>query len=84
MTAGLETKPIPSKNNAITEGEKQAIADWRKKDKRAKKEICLRISDEYLVYIDQTMTVSELWTRLQSIFKSKAAVGVVNLRQEFF
>ena len=68
----------------VSEGEKQAIADWRKKDKRAKKEICLRISDEYLVYIDQTMTVSELWTRLQSIFKSKAAVGVVNLHQEFF
>ena len=84
VTAGLETKLIPSKNNAITEGEKQAIADWRKKDKRVKKEICLRISDEYLVYIDQTMTVSELWTGLQSIFESKAAIGVVNLRREFF
>ena len=40
--------------------------------------------DEYLVYIDQITTTPELWAKLQAIFKSKVAVGIVNIRQEFF
>ena len=36
------------------------------------------------MYIDQTMTAREIWTRLQGIFESKAAVGIVNIRREFF
>ena len=53
--------------------------EWEKKDKKAKKEICLRISDEYLVYVDQITTTLELWAKLQAIFESKVAVGVVNI-----
>ena len=61
-----------------------AIAEWKKKDKKAWKEICLRISNEYLVYIDQSTTTPKLWTRLQGVFESKAAVGIVNLHCKFF
>ena len=61
-----------------------AFNEWKKKDKKAKKEICLRISDEYLVNIDQITTTPELWAKLQAIFESKAAVGIVNIHREFF
>ena len=45
---------------AITPTEQTASDEWRKKDRKAKSEIFLWISDKYLVYIDQTTTVSEL------------------------
>ena len=53
-------------------------------ERRAKREIGLCISNEYLIYIDETMTASELWTRLQGIFDLKATVGVINIWREFF
>ena len=81
---GTETIPEPVDPRALTQAERNMINEWKKKDKKAQKEICLRISDEYLVYIDQNTTTPELWTRLQGIFQSKAAVGIVNLCWEFF
>jgi gag-polypeptide of LTR copia-type len=80
----MEAEPVPAKTETVTPAEQQAIVEWKKKDKRARKEICLRISDEYLVYIDQIMTAPNIWTRLQGIFESRAAVGIVNIRREFF
>ena len=78
----LELQPIEPW--AVTQVERMALNEWKKKDKKAKKEICLRISDEYLVYIDQITTTPELWAKLQAIFESKAAVGIVNICREFF
>ena len=75
--------PEPVDPWAPTQVERNAINEWKKKDKKARKEICLRIPDEYLVYIDQNTTTSKLWTRLQGIFQSKAAIGIVNLHREF-
>ena len=51
--------------------EHQVRAEWTKKDRKAKQEIGLWISNEYLIYIDETMTALELWTSLQGIFESK-------------
>ena len=79
LTSGMEAEPELADLKAITSAEQTAINEWRKKDKKVKKEICLRVSDEYLVYIDQTTTASKLWTGLQTIFQSKAAVSMVNL-----
>ena len=62
----------------------QEITDWRKKDKKAKKEICLRVTDEQLIYINQTMSAFAVWTSLQAIFESKCAMGIVNLQWDFF
>ena len=80
-----ETKELePVDPRHPTAQECQVRAEWVKKDRKAKQEIGLWISDEYLVYIDETMTALELWTRLQGIFESKATVGVINIQREFF
>ena len=85
VTNRSETEPVPVDARAPTQVERTAINEWKKKkDKRARKEICLRVSDEYLVYIDHNTTAAKLWTRLQGIFESRAAIGIVNIRQEFF
>ena len=68
ITNGTETISELVDPWAPTQVEHNAINEWKKKDKKARKEICLRISDEYLVYIDQNTTTPELWTRLQGIF----------------
>ena len=75
-----ETEPLPVNADKITMIEQREINDWRKRDKKAKKEICLRVADEQLVYINQTMTAFAVWTSLQVIFESKGAVGIINLR----
>ena len=84
LVDGTEKEPEPVDVRNPTADEKRAVEEWRKRDKKTRKEICLRVSDKYLVYIDQTMTAREIWTRLQGIFESKAAVGIVNIRHEFF
>ena len=81
---GNEFKPIPADANNVQAAERQAMADWAKKDKKTRKENFLRISDERQVYIDDAMTGHEIWTRLQDIFEPRGAVGVINLRREFF
>ena len=48
----------------ITTIEQWEINGWRKWDKKAKKEICLRVADKQLVYIDQIMTAFAVWTSL--------------------
>ena len=80
----IEAEPTPVDLNNVTEAERQVIADWKRKDKKVRKEICLCISDEHLIYIDQFMGSHTIWTRLQGIFKSKGAVRIVNLCQDFF
>ena len=80
ITISRETELLLVNANKITMTEQQEINDWRKRDKKAKKEICLRVADEQLVYINQTMTAFAVWTSLQAIFESKAAMGIVNLQ----
>ena len=81
VTIGREMEPLLANADKITAIEQQEINDWRKRDKKAKKEICLRVADEQLVYINQTMTT---FASLQAIFESKGAVGIINLRWDFF
>ena len=84
ITISADAEPVLADPRNITTAERQAIADWKKKDKKVRKEICLCISDEHLVYIDQFMGSHAIWTRLQKIFESKGAVGIVNLHRNFF
>ena len=56
LVGGMEKEPEPVDVRNPTADEKQAVEEWGKRDKKTRKEICLRVSDEYLVYIDQTMT----------------------------
>ena len=55
-----------------------------KGDKKAKKEMCLRVADEQLVYINQTMSAFAVWTSLQAIFESQGTMGIINLWWDFF
>ena len=75
---------MPADSAAVTGAEKQAVAVWKKQDKKARKEICLRISDEYLVYMNEALTAKSAWDTLQGIFESKASIGVVYLRRDLF
>ena len=84
ITDGTELEPQLIDPQVATQAEKIVIIEWKKKDKKAKKEICLRISDEYLVYIDQITTTTELWVKVQAIFEYKATISIVNLCWEFF
>ena len=79
VTNGMEKKPTSVDPQMVTKSEQTLIDKWKKKDKKAKKEICLGISDEYLVYVDQNTNMLDLWRTLRSIFKSKGAVGTVNI-----
>ena len=74
-----ETELLPANVNKITMAEQWEITDWKKKDKKAKKEICLEVADEQLVSINQTMAAFVVWTSLQALFKLKGAMGIVNL-----
>ena len=84
ITNGMELELQSIDPWAVTQAERMVLNEWKKKDKKVKREICLRISDEYLFYIDQITTTPELWAKLQAIFENKAAVGIVNIRWEFF
>ena len=70
---------LPANADKVTTAEQQEIDDRKTKDKKAKKEICLRVADEQLVYINQTMSASAMWTSLQAIFEPKDAVGVLDI-----
>ena len=59
---GSEKEQVLADPWVATQAEEIAIAEWKKKDKKAWKEICLRISNEYLVYIDQSTTCHDTAT----------------------
>ena len=84
ITIGREMELLPVNAKKITTIKQQEINDWRKRDKKAKKEICLRVADEQLVYINQTMTAFAVWTSLKAIFESKGTMGIINLQWDFF
>jgi gag-polypeptide of LTR copia-type/Domain of unknown function (DUF4219) len=84
VTTGRTAERIPADVRNIAAAEQQSIDEWRKKDRKACKEICLRVADEQLVYINHTIGAASIWTTLQAIFESKGAVGIVNLRRDFF
>ena len=44
-------EPLPANADKVTVAEQWETNDWRKKDKKAKKEICLKVANEQLVYI---------------------------------
>ena len=64
---------LPANADKVTTAEQWEINDWRKKDKKAKKEICLRVADEQLVYINQTMSAFAVWTSLQAFLNQKVS-----------
>ena len=77
ILGNLDLWDVTNGTKEYNDSREAVITDWKKKDKKARKEICLHISDEHLVYVDQYMTSNAIWTRPQSIFESKGAVSIV-------
>ena len=77
---GREMELLLANADKVTATDQWEINDWRKQDKKTKKEICLRVADEQLVYVNQTMSAFAVWTSLQAIFESKGAVEIINLQ----
>ena len=73
VTISREMELLLANADKITVIKQQEINDWRKKDKKVKKEICLRVADEQLVYINQTMSAFAVWTSLQAFLNQKVS-----------
>ena len=57
ITMGVGPMLMPADSNIVTAAERQALTVWKKTDKKARKGICLWISDEYLVYMNESPMV---------------------------
>jgi transposase InsO family protein len=77
---GPPTAVVPT---APTAEERTAIEAWQQKDYQARREIGLRINDEYLVYAGEATTAAGLWHRLTTVFQGRDPLNVINLRREF-
>jgi hypothetical protein len=82
--SGEAKKPEPADTTNVTDPEKQAIADWMKRDQQAFVAISLHISDNYLVYTYGALTTHGAWLALLTIFEARGLLGIINVRQEFF
>ena len=73
---------IGMKKRPAEEG--QEANEWDMKDQRALAAIVLRVSDDYLVYLDGMPTSADAWRKLRNIFESKGALTVTNLWRKLF
>jgi len=81
---GVDKRPEPVDTNVVTPAEQQEIIDWDRKDQQAYVAICLRISDDYIVYTYNTTTSKGVWDTLATIFEASGPIGIINTRREFF
>jgi len=81
---GVDKRPEPVDTNAVTPAEQQEIIDWDRKDQQAYAAICLRISDDYIVYTYNTTTSKGVWDALATIFEASGLIGIINTQREFF
>jgi len=63
----------------LTPEEEQVIANWELKDQQVLAAIILRVSDDYLVYLDSLPSAKAAWEKLINIFGSKGSLTVTNL-----
>ena len=76
--------PVLADVNVVTAAEQQSIDDWEWRDQQAYVAICLRISDEYIVYTYNTTTATKVWDTLMTIFEANGLISIINTWQEFF
>src|SRR6266481_8844133 len=60
------------------------MTEWDQKDQQAYVAICLRISDDYIIYTYNTTTSKGIWDALTTIFEASGPIGIINTRREFF
>ena len=84
VTIGITKRPVPASLTAPTPEEAQAIADWELDDQRALAAIILRVSDDYIVYLDGLPSAKSAWEKLRNIFESKGSLTVTNLWRRLY
>jgi len=84
VTIGTTKKPVPARLTAPTSEEEQEIADWELDDQRVLAAIILRVSDDYLVYLDGLPSAKSAWEKLRNIFESKGSLTVTNLWRRLY
>src|SRR6266481_8926252 len=60
------------------------MTEWDRKDQQAYAAICLRISDDYIVYTYNMTTSKGIWDALTTIFEASGPIGIINMRCQFF
>lgn len=84
VASGTTVRPVPTKIGAPTPEEEKQIADWDLDDQRALAAIILRVSDDYLVYLDGLPSAKAAWDKLKNIFESKGSLTVTNLWRRLY
>ncbi|HEV7736914.1 MAG TPA: hypothetical protein VGO47_06020 [Chlamydiales bacterium] len=79
-----QERPVPIEGATITADVIAAQKEWDRRDEKARREIGMRIGNEFMVYARGERTSASLWTRLTSIFESSEAINVLTIRREFF
>ncbi|HEV7737029.1 MAG TPA: DDE-type integrase/transposase/recombinase [Chlamydiales bacterium] len=77
-------RPVPIEGVTITADITAAQREWDRRDEKVRREIGMRIGDEFMVYARGERTAASLWARLTSIFESSEAINVLTIRREFF
>src|SRR6266481_3898951 len=81
---GVDKQPEPVDMNTVTAVERQEMTEWDQKDQQAYAAICLRISNDYIVYTYNMTTSKGVWDALVTIFEASRLISIINTRREFF
>ncbi|HEV7735885.1 MAG TPA: hypothetical protein VGO47_00690, partial [Chlamydiales bacterium] len=84
IVLGEEKRPVPAKPDTPTESELQKISAWDEKDRKTLSAIILRVSDEYLVYLDSIPSAAEAWKKLRNIFESRGPLTITHLWRRLY
>ena len=58
--------------------------DWKKLDRKAKRKICLFVSDSVLLNVSGEATAKNLWENLGTLYQSKSLVNKFFLRKKMY
>src|ERR1700712_3274149 len=60
----------------------ESVAEWVKRDKKARVTICLAVSDSTLATVRSCDTAKSVWDKLASVFESKSLVNRLFMRRK--
>ena len=72
IVSGKKPKPVPADPGTPSDAEKTAIENWEEEDGKAQADLHLSISDAELKQVKTCTKFRELWTKLETVYESKA------------
>lgn len=60
------------------------LAAWKKNQRKALSAIRLRVGDGPLAYVRNASSAAAAWTKLESIYRPKGSISVIQLRRKLF